>query len=237
MTRNARSGRILIVGAGGHGQVVADILHEQFVAREGSESVVPELAFLDADPSLLGTRIVGIPVVGTPDDLPGTEHAGIVIALGDNRGRADLAREILGADTKQVSAVHPSAIVARSVRLGAGVMICAGAVVNPETDIGDGVIVNTGSSIDHHCSIAAFAHIAPGAHLGGTVTIGTGALVGLGASVLPNAVVGEWAVVGAGAVVVNDVAPGSTVLGCPAGPVGGDGKVSQSAPRDDEGDS
>ena len=199
---------VLILGAGGHGKVVADILVCQGV---------PVLGFLDDDPMLEGQTRLGLPVLGRIDAYPRYEPGGLVLGVGDAaRRRGVVRRGGAAAQPLWRSAVHPRATVAASARLGRGVTISAGAVVNPDASVGDHAIVNTGATVDHDCVIAAYGHIAPGAHLAGGVRIGEGALVGVGANVCPNCSIGAWAVVGAGAVVVCDIPAGVTALGVPA---------------------
>ncbi len=95
-------------------------------------------------------------------------------------------------------------------------MVCAGAVINPGTTLGNNVILNTGCTVDHHNQIGDHVHIAPGAHLGGEVAIEDGVLVGIGATVMPRCRVGAWSVVGAAALVHRDLPGGVTAIGVPA---------------------
>lgn len=204
--------RVMILGAGGHAQVVADILLR---AHEAGSNCQP-IGFLDDNSALVGTAIMGLPVLGSIAQLGEFEHDAVIVAIGDNRTRAHLF-EMLRAQGKQiVNAIHPAAVLAPDVRLGQGVMICAGVVVNTGTVIGDNVILNTGCTVDHHNRIGNHAHIAPGVHLGGDVTIGDGTLVGLGASVIPQRTVGAWSVIGASSVVTKDIPANVTAVGVPA---------------------
>jgi len=206
----------LIVGAGGHGQVVADILLQVSDKQGVGTTAVESFAFVDDDSTLVGERFLDLPVVGTLDDLRKLSAESHVVAIGHNRVRARVHRELLERTSKLLSAVHPSAVVASSAEVGKGVVICAGVVVNPLAELSDGVILNTACTVDHHTHVGPFAHIAPGAHLGGNVTVGEGALVGIGASIVPGVTVGAWAVVGAGAAVSRDVEAGVVVVGVPA---------------------
>jgi sugar O-acyltransferase (sialic acid O-acetyltransferase NeuD family) len=207
--------RVIVLGAGGHGQVVADIL---LSARDAGEAV-ELLGFLDDDPGLTGASVGGLPVLGQAGDLDRIPHDAVILGIGDNRTRQRLMAALLKSGEHFTVARHPSAIIARNVTIGAGSMICAGAVVNTGSSIGRGTILNTHCSVDHHNQIGECVHVAPGAHLGGDVIVEDGALIGIGATVMPQQRVGAWSCVGAGAVVTKSVPPGATVAGVPARPL------------------
>lgn len=205
--------RVLIIGAGGHGQVVADI----FLSRQKSDAVqVEPLGFLDDDPSLHRQTFLGVPVLGPIAQLSGIEHEALIVAIGNNRARQKVFQQLQAQGEQFVRAIHPTATIGAEVAIGTGTMICAGVVVNPASCLGRGVILNTGCTVDHHNHIGDHAHIGPGAHLGGDVEIGVGTLVGIGATVMPQRRIGAWSVVGAGAVVTRDIPPGVTAVGVPA---------------------
>ena len=206
---------ILIIGAGGHGKVVADILR-----AAGS----PAAGFIDADPARAGQSVGGLRVLGPVNRLEhlardhGADRA--VIAIGDNRARVELAAEVQRAGLALASAIHPAANVASNARLASGVVICMGAAIGAEAQIGELCIVNTNASVDHECVLDVGVHIAPRAALAGRVEVGREAFVGIGASVIQCRKIGSRATVGAGAVVVRDVPADSTVVGVPARAMG-----------------
>lgn len=204
--------RVLIVGAGGHAQVVADILWQM---HKVDSSVCP-IGYLDDNPTLNGISFLGLPVLGPLSRCADFAHEALVIAIGDNKIRSSLFDRFKTLGEPIITVIHPRAVIATEVSLGPGCMICAGAIINPGSVIGANVIINTGSSVDHHNQIGDHAHIAPGVHLGGNVKIGEGVLVGIGATVLPQRNIGAWSVVGAGAVVNHDVPDRVLVAGVPA---------------------
>lgn len=204
--------RVIVVGAGGHGQVVADIIMK---ARAAGADVTA-LGFVDDDAKLFGREILGLGVLGTTHDLTEIAHDAIVVAIGSNAVRARVCSELIARGERLVSAVHPSAQIGNGVLIEAGAMIVAGAIVNTGSRIGIAAIVNTGATVDHHTFVGACAHIAPGVHMGGEVRVGDRALVGIGAVVLPRISIERDAIVGGGAVVIADVPPGATVVGVPA---------------------
>ena len=204
--------KCLIVGAGGHGRVVLDIL-----LRAGEHEIV---GFVDSNPDCIGRHVDGQPVHGDLTSIPRLRDEmgvqGAVVAIGSNGVRRNFAERIEDLGLTLVNAIHPSANLASNVTLGSNIVISAGALVCAHCQIGDSVILNTGCIIDHESMVGTASHICPGARLAGRVTVESGAFVGIGATVIQNIRIGCEAIVGAGAVVICDVAPMSTVVGVPA---------------------
>jgi len=140
------------------------------------------------------------------------------VAIGGDRGRQriDIGRRLAGYGLQPTTIVHRSAYVATDVTVGAGCQILAGATVASQTTLGAWTIVNTAASIDHDCVADEGVHIAPGATVTGCVRIGPAAMIGAGAVIAPRVTIGADAVVGAGSVVLEDVRPGTVVVGSPA---------------------
>lgn len=207
-----REMRVLIVGAGGHGQVVADILLRM---RDEETAVVP-MGFLDDRRELAGRAFLGVPIVGRVEDRGRIGHDAIIVAIGNNEIRKELFQMFRREGESFALARHPRSIVAPDVEIGPAGMVCAGVVVNTGTTVGEAVILNTGCTVDHHNRIGGYVHIAPGSHLGGEVEVGEGALIGIGATVMPGKRIGSWSIVGAGALVQHDVPERSVVVGVPA---------------------
>lgn len=196
---------LFVLGAGGHAKVVVAAL------RAGGR--VPT-GVLDEDPELLGSTVLGIPVTGRFDLLDHMEGVQAVIAIGSNRIRREIAKRY--EHITWVVVVHPSAVVHDTVRLGAGTVICAGAVLQPDAVVGEHVILNTGATVDHDCVLGDYVHVAPGVHLAGNVRLDEGTFLGVGASVVPGRRIGAWTTVGAGGVVLYDLPADVTAIGVPA---------------------
>ena len=201
-----------IIGAGGHGRVVLDILRSARASRV--------IGFLDANVTLAGCEIAGVPVLGSINHLPKlaaqyrVRHA--IVAIGDNRVRRGYAKIVEDAGLELINAIHPSATVSPTASIGHNVVIAAGACVCTEASVGDCAILNTHAVVDHECEIGDAVHVCPGVVLAGRVRVGDGAFVGMGAKVIQCRTIGEDATVGAGAVVLNVVPPCATVVGVPA---------------------
>lgn len=206
---------LLIIGAGGHGKVVAE-------TAEAMGCFTP-LAFADDRVAeLSGT--VRWPVVASTGEAAGLldSYPSAVIAVGHASTRLDFLRQLAGQGFALPVLRHPSAWISPTARFGDGTVVFAGAVIQADARIGSGVIVNTSASVDHDCVLADGVHVCPGAHLGGNVTVGEGSWLGIGCAVKHGVRIGRGVTVGAGAAVVRDVADGQTVVGCPARPIGGD---------------
>ncbi|MGD6961102.1 acetyltransferase [Fictibacillus phosphorivorans] len=199
--------KLLIIGASGHGKVVADIA----VKMERWQ----EIAFLDDDESI--TTSMGFDVIGSSDEaLKYIDDYEIFIGIGNNdiRQKVQENLEINGAIIPVLT--HPNIAIGEQVEVGAGTVVMAGAVVNCCTKIGKGCIINTGSTIDHDNCIEDFVHISPGAHLAGTVKVGRGSWLGIGSIVSNNINIPNGCKIGAGAVVVKNITQSGVYVGTPA---------------------
>jgi acetyltransferase EpsM len=199
--------RILIVGAGGHGKVVADAL------RLGGQFEIA--AFADEQATQRdGDLYLGARVLAGSDALMRARELGLgwaIIAFGDCAARLGCMERLRAHGFEIGSAVHPRAVVADDVAIGAGTVVLAGAVVNVDARLGDAVIVNVGAIVDHDCVLADGVHVEPGAALGGNVRVGRATTIGAGATVVKGVRIGDHAHVGAGATITNDVGDGGSV--------------------------
>jgi sugar O-acyltransferase (sialic acid O-acetyltransferase NeuD family) len=200
--------RLVVVGAGGHGAVVAEAAAEIDRWRE--------IVFLDDDDSL--QAVVDFPVSGRISDLfeVADQGAEVIVAIGGNRRRLELCEEVARSGLQLISVIHPTACISRSATISSGSVVCAGAIVNARATVGRACILNTGATIDHDCVLEDGVHVSPGANLGGAVRVGQCAWIGIGSSVREGISIGRDSIVGAGAAVVSDVADALTVGGVPA---------------------
>jgi UDP-perosamine 4-acetyltransferase len=209
--------KVVGVGAGGHAKVVIDIL--SYSPR------VHVVGLVELATRLFGETIEGSLILGDDTLLPQLLAEGVGSAfigiggVGDNLPRAQAYDRILKLGFDLIAAIHPRAVVARTAKLGRGVSIMAGVVVNPAAVIGDNVILNSQCTVEHDCVIGDHVHIAPGATLSGAVQVGRLSHIGTGASIRQGVRIGERVVVGVGSVVINDVPDGMVVVGAPARPL------------------
>lgn len=167
---------ILIYGTGGHARVLADL------ARACG------LQVLDYFDDAAG---------GRPYNTAFRPEVPLLSGIGSNK-----VRKLIAEKSMHIFAtlVHPAAVVAASVEVGAGSVVLAGAVLQANVQVGKHVVINMNASVDHDVIVGDYVSIYPGTYIGGGAEIGAGAIIGPNATVLRNAKVPAWTEVPPGAV-------------------------------------
>ena len=197
------SKKLVIIGASGHGKVIADI-----ALKSGYEIA----GFLDDNDSI--KEVCGFPILGTTKNMyEYKDKCEFIIAIGNNAIREKIATTC---DVKWATLIHPTAVLGINVQIGKGTVIMANAVINPCANIGRHCIINTGAIVEHDNDLADYVHISPNATLAGTVCIGRGVHIGVGSCVKNNVTITDDVTVGAGASVVKDITEAGVYVGVPA---------------------
>jgi len=199
--------RLAVLGASGHGKVVAEIAELLGWNVTFFDDAFPEISTLEV-----------WQVKGTMADLLASlsDFESCIVAIGNNDTRLDKALMLQSKQANLLTLIHPSAVVSSYSQVGVGSVVMAGAVINPFASIGLANIINTGATIDHDCILGAGVHISPGANLAGAVSIGNKSWVGIGAVIKQGLLIGERVTVGAGAVVVSNLPSNVVAIGMPA---------------------
>ena len=198
--------KLIIIGASGHGKVVADIAIKM--------NKWQSFAFLDDDESIKTS--MGLEVIGkTADAFTYKDEADFFVAIGNNAVRERVQVKLIEQGLNVLSLIHPSAVIGTDVEIGIGTAVMAGVVINSSTRIGKGCIINTSASLDHDNVIEDYVHISPGVNIAGTVKVGKGSWIGIGSVVSNNVNICSGCKVGAGAVVVKDITEPGTYVGVP----------------------
>ena len=199
---------LLIVGAGGHGKVIADSACES--------GRWDKIAFLDDKFPELRT-VLDWPIIGNINEAGNfrNEYSETMVAVGDNLLRMQIIDRMIAHGFDLPVIIHPRAAVSRYAVLGEGTFVMNQAAVNVCAVIGKGCIVNTGATIGHDSVLGDFVHVAPGASIGGEAFIGAGSWVGMGAAIIERVKVGKGVVIGAGTVIVRDVMDDVVIVGVP----------------------
>lgn len=198
--------KLLIIGASGHGKVIADIALKMNKWKS--------IAFLDDNENLKTS--MGIEVIGKSSDAPQyIDDYDIFVGIGNNSVRERIQERLEAQGASIPTLIHPNTVIGEQVAIGEGTAVMAGVVINCCTKIGKGCIINTGATIDHDNLIEDYVHISPGAHLAGTVYIGKRCWLGIGSVVSNNISITSGCKIGAGAVVVKDITIQGTYIGVP----------------------
>ena len=207
--------RLIIVGCGGFGREVADVV----TAINAVASSFELLGFADDNPSredLERLERLGAPYLGTCDDVLASPPSEFVIGIGNGTVRRLLDQQFLDAGWVAATLMHPQASIGANVVLGPGTVVCAGARLTTNIRLGRHVHVNLNSTIGHDCNVDDYASINPLVAVSGNVTIGSGAMLGTHSAILQNVTIGPDATVGGAALVVRDVPERTVVKGVPA---------------------
>lgn len=199
--------KLVIIGASGHGKVVADIafLTEKY----------QQIFFIDDNAKQ--QEVIGVSVIGGFDNADTVlQEAEFFVAIGNAKIRQQLLEKLVQKGADLATLIHPSAVIGSNVEIGVGSVVMAGTVLNAECKIGRGCIINTCSSIDHDCKIGDYVHVSVGAHLAGNVTVGDSTWIGAGAVVNNNVNITQSCMIGSGAIVLKDIQESGTYVGVPA---------------------
>jgi sugar O-acyltransferase (sialic acid O-acetyltransferase NeuD family) len=199
---------LVIIGAGGHGLVVADC-----ALSIGHYS---DIIFLDDCLEKLDDKSqwqVSGPIASWPNY---SENADFIVAIGNNTMRASLLQQLSAKHCCIATLIHPTAFVSQHSTIGQGVVVFANAVVNIGARIDEGCIINTAATIDHDCHIQACCHISPGVNIAGGVNVGKGSWLGIGSCVVEYITIAENTQSGAGAVLTKSTQSNQLYVGVPA---------------------
>lgn len=202
--------KIIIIGDSGHAKVIADIVNDN-----------PDLvvfAKLDDkyDSIFIEDGIIKGPINHVRALINENAELGVVIGIGMNSIRQRIIANYELSSDVFINAIHPSAVISPSARLGIGIVVMPNVTINADSVIGDHVIINSGSVIEHDCIVENYAHVSPLAVLTGGVCVGLGSHIGAGATIIPGVNIGKWTTVGAGTTVISDIEDFVTAVGNPA---------------------
>ena len=203
--------KIVIIGASGHGKVVADI---------AKLNGYKEIIFLDDDETkdIIGKYLVA----GRSKDIDNyKDECDCIIAIGNNTIREKIYNKLSKLGINQITLIHPTAVIDKTVVIEEGTVVMENAVLNADVKIGKGCIINTAATIDHDCTINDFVHISPGVKIAGTVDIGKRTWIGIGSSIINNLTICDDCIIGAGSTVIKDIKEEGTYTGSPVRKVRG----------------
>lgn len=205
---------IVIIGAGGHAKVIADIILKR---KELLNEKINIVGFLDDGyKNLKYNKIFDIPILGDTsliENLEKNKKYNYIMGIGSNEVRKKIYSKF--PTLNYYTAIHPTAVIGLDVSIGKGTVVMSNVVVNSGTRIGDHCILNTGSIVEHDNTVGNYSHLSPNSILCGTITIGENSWIGAGSIVIQNKKIGKDSIIGAGSVIIKDIPNNCTVVGNP----------------------
>ncbi len=204
---------VIVVGAGGFGREILDVLRDQGQTIEGVVDDSPSDSNLDL------LRGQGVPWLGTVERMKidhspdGVEY---LIGIGAGQVRENIDGALSEAGFRPGRAIHTSATWGHGVTFGPGAVVCAGTRLTTNIEFGRHVHLNLNVTVGHDVTLGSYTSVNPGAAISGSVTLEPRSLIGANAFVLQGTTVGEGSIVGASSAVVRRVEPRTTVVGVPA---------------------
>ncbi|MFZ6646248.1 acetyltransferase [Undibacterium sp. TJN25] len=204
---------IIIAGAGGFGKEIATLLESAVVSEN-----IRIGGFIDdtlqAAPAL--NERYPYPVLGKITEYKPAQGDVFIIAIGDPKAKLSIAESLELRGAEFFNFIHPTAIIARTAKLGKGIILCPFSVASSDSHIADFVTINNYSGAGHDASLGKGTTVSSHVDITGYVKIGEAVFIGSNASILPGVEVGAFAKIGAGAIVVRRVKEGATVYAAPA---------------------
>jgi len=197
---------ISIIGAGGHSKVIIDIIHEL-----DNYNIIGIY-----DDNKIG-YFSGIKIIGKISEIENKENKEndyFIIGIGNDKIRKKISEEYN--QLKWAILIHPKTIIAKTSTIKEGTVVCAGAIIQTEVEVGKHCIINTNCSIDHESIISDYCSICPSSTICGQVKVGESSFIGANSTIIQTIEVGKECIIGAGSVVIRNISNNSKVVGNPA---------------------
>ena len=200
--------KVVIIGAGGHAKVIADIV------IKNKDKLI---GFLDDNITIETDIVEKYKVIGKIKDAERLQQKNknlrFIIGIGNNIIRKEIAEKY---QLLYYTAIHPSSIIGTNVKIGEGTAVMANAVINIDSKVGKHCIVNTGAIVEHENIIEDYVHLSPSTTLSGNVKVNELVHLGTGCKVKNNISISAQSIFGVGTIIVKDINESGIYVGVPA---------------------
>lgn len=172
--------------------------------------------FLDDNSQALDGFPYSVPYLGSIPNYVPQQGDQLLMAIGDPKAKKAIYEDLKAKGAVFASLIHPSAVIARTARLGEGVVVCPQAFVSADAVVGDLCAINGNASVGHDVRLGSFSTLSSHVDLTGWVQVDECVFFGSGARVLPKVKIGLGARIGAGAVVMRSVPTDAVMYALPA---------------------
>ena len=203
--------KVVVVGVG-----FPDVIRVIDAINEKGEKI-DFLGFLDDKKEIQGRTYWGYPVIGTIEWLKENKNDCYVVSTiaKTTKIRKKAHDRIMKYKPRFISLVHPD-VDMKYNKCGEGVIICQGATVGPNANIGNHVIISFNAVIGHDVNIGDYSFVAAGSVMLGHVIIGKGVMVGANSVCFPKVNIGDWSTTGMCSAVMQNISRYKSVSGNPA---------------------
>jgi len=204
--------KIAIVGSGDLGQQIA-----YHAINDDQYNVVGY--FDDFTPK--NSIVKGIKVLGKLSEIQENFDSAVfdMLLIGIGYKHLGLKEKLFNSLKNKVkfgTLIHSSCYVDESCKIGEGVCMLPGSVVDQNAVIENNVLVNIGCKIAHNTVIKAHSFLAPSVTVSGYVVIGKKCNIGVNTILINNVAVAEDVQTGGGTVVIKDIIKKGLYVGNPA---------------------
>ncbi|MBB0995310.1 sugar O-acyltransferase [Dietzia sp. SLG510A3-3B2-2] len=211
---------LVILGAGGHGREVMDIVNDINAQPRGGapREIFDFIGFLDdGEPDMARLSRIGARFIGATSELDSLpEGCKYTIGIGSGTARRKLDMAATAAGLEPATLIHSSVTIGSDVRIAPGAVICAQVSVTTNVSIGRHAHINRNSAIGHDVELSAYSTVNPVCAISGEVRVGEEAMVGTNSAINQGLSIGRGAIVAAGAAVTKSVEEYTMVAGVPA---------------------
>ena len=203
--------KLIILGAGGLGRIVHDVLINDPLVGEGYRIA----GFLDTRQDLVLPAELSGKILGSPLDYQPKPSEVFLVAVGDPKWRRQLVAPLVAKNAEFLCYKRQAFIAGRS-HVGSGSFLTPGAIISTDCSIGSFTYVDTNVIIGHDVQIGSYCMLGAMSFIAGNVRVGEGVAIHPRATIGKGVCIGDGATIGLGSVVVKDVAARTTVFGNPA---------------------
>lgn len=204
--------RLVIAGGGAFGRELINWALDAADTAGGP----PVSGFLDRSSQALAGYAYALAWRGDIDDYVPADGEEVLVAVGAPGPKQEVVARLRARGAVFATLIHPSATIARSARLGAGVIVCPQAVISADAHVDDFVSINVLSSVGHDVHVGAYSTLSSHVDLMGSVSIGECVFFGSGAKVLPKLKIAAGSTIGAGATIMRSVTERAVMYAQPA---------------------
>lgn len=204
--------RLILVGCGAFARELINWVDD--LVEKGNS--IPITGFLDDNPDALKGFPYLVPYLSSIETYKPQQGDSLLMAVGDPHSKKKLFLELKAKGGTFTKLIHPSATVARTAKIGEGVVVCPHALISADAIIGDLCAINGSASVGHDVNLGDFATLSSHVDLTGWVHVEECVFFGSGARVLPKVKIGKGARIGAGSVVMRSIPADGVVYAPPA---------------------